>query len=231
VARLPRLVVAGQAHHVVLAGLPDTPVVRDDEDRAALVAAMAHSLRAQSVPLHAYAVLDDGLQLLVTPADAGSLARAMQALGRQHVAGFNRRHGRRGTLWAGRYRAGVVDGSRWLTACMAFIETAPVRAGLVGAAPDWAWSSAAHHVGRRHDAVVTEPAAYWALGNTPFERELAWRQVLEQGLSPKELEAVAHASQHGWALGGPAFMAELAAQTRRPLRPRPRGRPRKAAGA
>lgn len=228
-ARLPRLVIAGQAHHVVLAGLPDTPIVRDDEDRDALVAAMTQSLRAHAVPLHAYALLDDGLQLLVTPADAGSLARAMQALGRRHVAGFNRRHDRRGTLWSGRYRAGVVDGARWLTACMAFIETAPVRAGLAAAAADWPWSSAAHHAGRRHDAAVSEPRAYWALGNTPFDREQAWRQVLERGLSPQEFEAIAHASLHGWALGGPSFMAELAAHTARPLRPRARGRPRKAA--
>ena len=226
-ARLPRLVVPGQAHHVVLPGLPDTPIVRDDEDRRRAVAAIAECLRAQDVALHAYVVLDHELQLLVTPHDAPALARAMQALGRRLVAEFNRRYGRRGTLWAGRYRAGVVEGQRWLIACMVFIETAPVRIGAAAAAADWPWSSAAHHLGRRAGALV-DPPAYWALGNTPFERELSWRQVLDQGLSSGEAAAVDHASRQGWALGGERYIAELAARTARPLRPRPRGRPRKA---
>lgn len=227
-ARLPRLVVPGQAHHVVLPGLPDTPIVRDDEDCARAVAAIGECLRTQGVALHAYVLLDHELQLLATPRQAGDLARAMQALGRRHVAEFNRRHGRRGTLWAGRYRAGVVEAQRWLAACMVFIETAPVRAGAAASAADWPWSSAAHHLGRRRDAALVDPPAYWALGNTPFERELAWGQLLDQGLPAREAAAIDHASRQGWALGSEHFMADLASQTDRPLRPRPRGRPRKA---
>jgi putative transposase len=230
VARLPRLVLAGHAHHVVLAGLPDAPIVRDGDDRARAVTAIFETLRAAGVALHAYVVLDHELQLLLTPPDGTSLGRAMQALGRRHVSEFNRRHGRRGTLWAGRYRAGVVEGDRWLAACMAYIETAPVRTGATALAPDWPWSSAAHHLGRRLEPGLVDPRAYWALGNTPFERELAWREQLEHGLSADELREIEHASRHGWVLGEYGSIAQLAGKTERPLRPRPRGRPAKAAG-
>lgn len=229
-ARLPRLVLAGQAHHVVLAGLPDAPIVRDDEDRARAVTAIVETLRAEGVALHAYVVLDHELQLLLTPPDAASLGRAMQALGRRHVTEFNRRHGRRGTLWAGRYRAGVVEGERWLAACMAFIETAPVRTGAAASAEDWPWSSAAHHLGRRREPGLVDPQAYWALGNTPFERELAWRRGLEHGLTQAQVREIEHASRQGWVLGDERFIAQLAGQTKRPLRPRRRGRPAKATG-
>ena len=64
------------------------------------------------VALHAYALLDDAVQLLLRPPSDAALSRMMQALGRRYVAAFNRRHGRSGTLWDGRFRAGVVQPGR-----------------------------------------------------------------------------------------------------------------------
>ena len=37
---------------------------------------------------------------------------------------------------------------------------------------------------------------------------------------------IEHAAANGWALGSPQFLAEMARQSGRPVRPRPRGRPR-----
>jgi putative transposase len=224
-ARLPRLTLAGQAHLVSLVGHSGQPVFIDDEDRRQFLAALRESALQQRVAVHAYVLLANHVHLLLTPASDSALGALMQGLGRRYGAGFNRRHGRQGTLWAGRFRATVVQPGAALLDAVLFIDHHPVRSASAEQARDFGWSSARHHLGLRRDSLITDAGAYWQLGNTPFERELAYRRLLDEGLAPARADELAHASHHGWAVGDAAFLASLAQQMDRPVRPRPRGRP------
>jgi len=228
-ARLPRLALAGQAHLVSLYGHSGQPVFTDDEDRRQFLAALREAAGQHQVAVHAYVLLDDHVHLLLTPATGAALGALMQGLGRRYGAAFNRRHGRRGTLWAGRFRATVVQPGAPLLDAMLFIDHHPVRTGQAAAAPDHAWSSARHHLGGPRDGLITECSAWWQLGNTPFDREAAYRQLLADGLAPAAAAGVAAAARSGWPLGDAAFLAGLAQRTDRPVQPRPRGRPPKRA--
>jgi putative transposase len=224
-ARLPRLALAGYAHHVLQRGHSRAPVFLDDADRQAYLESLREAAATLKVAVHGYVLMPDHVHLLLTPPDAQALGRLMQAIGRRYVAGFNRRHGRSGTLWEGRFRATVLEPEPHLLGCLRYIEQNPVRAGQVHAAAEWPWSSAAHHLGRRRDLLITEPAPWWSLGNTPFDRELAWRTQLEEPLPARQVDAYTDSALKGWALGSGAFLAQIAGQTERPLQPRPRGRP------
>jgi len=217
-ARLPRLVLAGQPHLVRLGTLDGRAACVDAEDRAQLLDALRQALAAEPMQLHAYALLEQELRLLVTPARAQALARFVQAIGRRYVRGYNRRHGRNGTLWDGRFRACAVEPGECLLDAMSWIEQD--AQGL---------SSAAHHVGAERDVLITDAPAYWQLGNTPFEREAAWRQRLAQGLGSDTVARLRSALFGGWPYGRAAFVA-AAAKPGRPAAPRPRGRPRRNAG-
>ena len=219
-ARLPRLVVPGQVHHLLQRGHSGQAVFVDDEDRRQYLQALREALRAQAVQLHAYALREAEVQLLLRPPSEAALSRLMQALGRRYVAAFNRRHGRRGTLWDGRFRAGVVQQGAPVLHSLLLIDGLHERPG---AAP--AWTSAGQRLGQGRDALVTDPPEYWQLGNTPFEREAAYAALLHRGLPQAEAARIEHAAANGWALGSPDFLAEVAAQLGRPVRPRPRGRP------
>jgi putative transposase len=225
-ARLPRLDLADHLHLMLQRGRDAQPIFVDDEDRRRYLAALIESSREFAVAVHAYALMDDQVLLLATPPEPASLGRFMQAVGRRYVKAFNRRHARRGPLWEGRYRATVVDPTSHLMACIRLVEQAPLRQSLAMRTQDWPWSSAAHHAGQRRDALVTEHAAYWQLGNTPFEREA--RHLRESGvmLTEAESQALLAAASHGWPVGSDAFLRALAHATDRPVRPRPRGRPR-----
>jgi putative transposase len=224
-ARLPRLAVAGQAHLVTLAGHSGRPVFVDDADRQAFRDALREAALQQGCAVHAYVLADDHVHLLVTPATAPALGALMQGLGRRYGAGFNRRHGRSGTLWAGRFRATVVQAGAPLLEALLFIDDHAVRSGAAASAEAARHSSAPHHLGLLRDPLLTAATAYWQLGNTPFEREAAYRRLLADGLGASRVQALAEASRKGWAVGDADFLAALAAQSARPLQPRPRGRP------
>lgn len=179
-ARLPRLGVAGWPHLVVQRVHDGQLLARDDADRRALLVALREAARLHGLAIHAYVLCPDHLHLLATPAQDDSLSLTMQALGRRYVAAYNRRHGRQGGLWSGRFRATVLDPARFLLPAMRFVEQHAVRAGLVQREQDDVWSSAAHHLGLRTDPRVR---SRFVLGTWqhPFEREAAWRAQAGRG--------------------------------------------------
>lgn len=227
-SRLPRLTVPGYPHHVIQRGNNRQPIFVDEADYRRLLADLAEHARLRGVAVHAYVLMSNHLHLLVTPEAADSLPLMMQGVGRGYVRWFNRRHGRSGTLWEGRYRSTVIEAERHLLACMAYIELNPVRAGMVARPADYPWSSHAHHAGLRTDTLVTPHPLYWQLGNTPFAREHAYIDMVQGGLSTQQLAELTRAAHTGWALGSEDFIADLQRRTQRRVARAAPGRPVKA---
>jgi len=227
VARAPRLALAGELHYLVQRGHNRQSVFADDRDRETYLSMLRDAAVQYGVAIHAYALLPTEVRLLATPVASESLSRLMQSLGRRYVAAHNHRHGRSGTLWSGRFRAGVIDGANFGAEAMVHVESTPVQAGLVASAGEWPWSSAAHHLGRRRDALIAEHPAYWALGNTPFDRESAHAHKLAEGLPLVVSKGLDRAVDQGRVFGDLGFRARVEHQTGRSLQTKPRGRPRR----
>ena len=225
-ARLPRLLVADLPHLLSQRAQYGQAMARDDDDRAVLLRLLREAAALEKVALHAYSVQGDRIELVATAGEAAALSRLMQTVTRRHAAAYNRRHGRRGSLWEGRFRAAAVEPGDWLLRCMLHVD----QLGAAGGGGDPRWSSLAVHVGNARDAALIAPAAYWLLGNTPFEREAAYRDRAERPLPMAETTAIEASLRGGWPLGSLAFAARLHTPDRPALR-RPRGRPRRAPAA
>lgn len=226
-ARLTRLCVPGWPHLVLQSGHNRRPVFQDDLDRKLFLELLQSAALTHGAAIHAYTLLDNEVRLLATPAGDDSLSGMMQALGRRYGSSFNRRHGHSGSLWEGRFRATVVEPERHLLACMRYVEQARAVDGEGTGLGQHVWSSAAHHLGERVDPLVSDHLLYWSLGNTPFEREAAYRDLLQQALTSTEATLISSALRKGWPFGSAGFLVELSGSTPRRLAPLPRGRPRK----
>lgn len=224
-ARLPRLVIANQAHHVIQRGNDRQTIFRDDSDYLAFLAWLREGSRQFKVAIHAYVLMPNHLHLLASPSDQEGLGRMMQWIGRHYVPYFNRKYDRVGTLWQGRYKATVIDSERYFMTCSRYIELNPVRASLAAGPGDYLWSSYLHHIGAQPDSIITDHALYWALGNTPFQREAAYKALVEQALTSEEVSTLSEATLKGWALGSDQFKSALERQIHRRVQPAKRGRP------
>jgi putative transposase len=178
-ARLPRLIVPGQPHHVIQTGNNNQLVFLDAEDYQTFLGWLRTAAKNYKVAIHAYVLMPNHLHLLVTPADENGLGQMMQWVGRYYVPYFNQKYSRSGTLWNGRYKTSLIDAEQYFMLCSRYIEFNPVRNGMVGRAEDYQWSSYCHHAGIRPDGLVTDHAQVWALGNTPFQREAAYIGLAE----------------------------------------------------
>jgi putative transposase len=224
-ARLARLSVPGQLHLLIQRVHQGLSVFADPADRRAYLLCLAEAAAKHGVAIHGYGLTPAEVRLLATPPDAQALGRMIQFIGRRFVAGFNRRCGRAGALWEGRFRATVVEPFEYFLPCLRYVEgTAEIRS-REPVAEEVPWSSVEHHAGLRTDLFVTEHAQFWSLGNTPFEREAAYRSSAQKPMARSETEGIAIASLHGWVLGSEEFVRFLAARLKRRLRPLSPGRP------
>jgi len=224
-ARQPRFIVPNQPHHILQRANDPQLIFRDDEDHSRFLAWLKEAARFYKVAIHAYALLPTRLHLLATPLDDTSLAAMMQKIGRLYVPWYNAKYARAGGLFEGRFRTAVVDTDRHFLLCSRFIELAPVREGQGRDPATYPWSSYPHHAGLKPDPVITDHALFWALGNTPFQREAAYSELVQQGIAADELALIAASVQTGQPLGSEAFKLRLEQQSGRRILPARRGRP------
>lgn len=224
-ARLPRLVLPHHPHHILQTGNDSQLVFREDEDYQRYLAWLKESAKEFKVAVHAYVLMADHLHLLATPSTAEGLAQTIQRVGRYYVPWYNAKYKRTGGLFQGRFKTALIDAEQYFMVCCRYIESNPVRSGLVADAGAYKWSSYAHHAGIRSDSMVVDHALYWALGNTPFQREAAYNELYSRALGQDEMATINAAVLKGWPLGSDHFKAELQQRAKRQVLPAKRGRP------
>ena len=208
-ARLPRFDLPGLPQHVVQRGNNRLPCFLDDEDRMRYRQCLRQALLATGCRLHAYVLMDNHVHLLATPPRPGALAKMMQKLGRLYVGLFNARHARTGTLWEGRYKACLVDGTDYLLRCTRYIDLNPVRARMLDDPIAFAWSSCAALCGLRDDPLLSPHPVQQAVG------PIAYRAMLAEAISDEELASIRLYLQQQRAYGRDDFRAMVEAKTQR----------------
>ncbi|RZT05513.1 putative transposase [Duganella sp. CF402] len=224
-ARLPRLIVPNQPHHVIQTGANNQDVFLGAEDYQTFLGWLRTAAKTYKVAVHCYVLMPNHLHLLVTPSDETGLGQMMQWIGRYYVPYFNQKYSRSGTLWNGRYKTSLIDADAYFMLCSRYIEFNPVRNGMAARAEDYPWSSYCHHAGIRPDGLVTDHAKVWELGNTPFQREAAYIAISEPPLTAEEITLIGKSLLKGWPLGSQQFQTALQARVKRQVLPAKRGRP------
>ena len=179
-ARQARTVIPGQAMHVMVRGNNRETLFFDDEDRKIYLEWLREAAKQFGSAVHAFALMPNHVHILVTPAQPDSLAKTMQSLGRRYAQYFNQKHHRSGTIWEGRYRSSLIDPDYFLR-CQRYIELNPVRAGYESSPQNSPWTSFSSHIGGKGESWLVDHQNFWHLGNTPFERQMAWSSFVKEG--------------------------------------------------
>ena len=139
-ARPLRLEFAGALYHLTSRGDRRENIYEDDADRADFLSVLGEVCAQYNWVCHAYCLMSNHYHLLVETPD-GNLSKGMRQLNGVYTQHFNRRHGRVGHVFQGRYKAILVDKNAYLLELARYIVLNPVRAQMVRSAREWPWSS------------------------------------------------------------------------------------------
>jgi len=227
-ARQARDARPGRTYHLVQRGHDNAEIFRDDQDRKAYLESFLQASIGFGLRVHAYCLLTSESHWLVTPHRADAMADVVQQVGRSYVRRFNSRWSRHGTLWEGRYRAYWIDEPAFGLLAQRAIEWLSVREGLATRPADWKWSSLQTHLGLSPEPRLAALPSYWALGNTPFEREARYPAIIDQPITEATWDIIRKGLSSGRPWVTEQTMAGLSPEERQRWVRRPRGRPAKA---
>jgi putative transposase len=221
-ARLARIAIVNVPHHVTQRGNARQFLLAADEERAVYLELLRQYIKLHDLALLGYCLMSNHVHLIVVPHHAESLALALKNTHGRYASYWNAAHQSSGHVWQGRFYSCPLDDAH-LWVALRYTERNPVRAGLVSAAQDWEWSSAAAHCG----SGAAEP---WLEVATWSKRwsGATWREYLHCCENDAELRAIRRGTHTGRPLGSSEFVRSLEQATARRLQPQKGGRPRNA---
>jgi putative transposase len=182
--------------------------------------------------VHAFVLMTNHVHLLVTPGASDSASELLRRVNLRFVQAMNRRYGRTGGGWEGRFWSSVVENNYYFLATHRYIELNPVRAGLARRPESYRWSSHAANAFGAPCPFIRPHAEYFALGSNADRRRAAYRNLFREKLDDDELSRIRLALRTNRPLGSDAFIDELEARLGvRLRRARPGPKPRTSAAA
>ena len=176
--RKARQIIPGQLYYIVLRGSPSLSIFDHDELKLEFLAWLRDAAKNYKMTLHAYVILPNQTQILVTPLFDMSLARTMQSLCRRFTQLYNQMYQHKGSIWAGRYYSHAIKNDQEILLFQKKIEQSPLKERLVQNLEDYVWSSYKIHIGLEPNYGLQDVLPFWALGNTPFERQRHWKNIV-----------------------------------------------------
>lgn len=194
------------------------PIFRDDHDREAFLKTLDQACRKTGWHVLAWCLMNNHFHLVVETPQANLVAGMKWFLG-TYTGRFNRRHKVFGHLFAGRYKALVVDGSGngYLRTVCDYVHLNPVRANLLeekAKLSAYRWSSYGEYLKppRQRAPALRVERLFGEMGipkdsiagRREFEHLLELRRWEDEPDTWKEL-------RRGWCVGDEEFRKELLA--------------------
>jgi putative transposase len=182
VARPLRIQFPGAIYHLTSRGNEKRLIFLGDEDRKSFLNLLADVNARYRWVCHAYCLMDNHYHLLIETPE-GNLSIGMRQLNGVYTQAFNRRHGRAGHLFQGRFKAILIEKDSHLLEACRYVVLNPVRAGAVENPERWRWSSYRATGGREkpHPCLSTE----WILhqfGGVREKAERGYRRFVREGM-------------------------------------------------
>ena len=223
-ARALRIQYKNACYHVSCRGNGRQHIFLADSDRKKFLELLTRSIEIYEVRLIAFVLMTNHFHLIVKTPRA-NLKDLMRHFNISYTAYFNKRHGRSGHLYQGRYKAFLIDADSYLLAVSRYLHLNPVHTKqLINSSEEqkreqlraYQWSSYPDYISSsRYPFLALDEVLGYFRGD-----RLSYRDFVEEGitLSEKPLEK---GKGHG-IVGDAAFIKNMLKQERiKPSREQP----------
>lgn len=116
------------------------------------------------------------------------ISRLMQLVNSQFAKKINKALKRRGQVIMDRFKSPVIQTDEALLRVITYGDLNPQRARMISHPKDYRWSSYRYYAYGEKDPLITPAPSYLALGKSPQERQLAYRNMVAAIIAEYGLE-------------------------------------------
>lgn len=224
-SRQARIIIPNFPHHILNRGNNKEIIFFDDEDFKFFLRQVKKYKEKYGIKIYHYCVMPNHHHFLVEPPTSQALINFMHDLMTVYAQHVQRKYGKGGHIWQGRYKSPVIEREDYLAQCGYYIEDNPRRAGLVIDLKDWPWSSYHFYAFGKPDSIVDVDPEYLKLGATLEERQENYRKFILGAGDEKWLKSIRQKLGQG-ILGSERFIKEMVEEFKiKLIRVGRRGRP------
>ena len=220
--RRPRLATGGIAYHVLNRRVSRLLLFEQPGDYSAFEKVLGEAFERTKIRIAAYCLMPNHWHLLLWPRDDGELSEVMRWITVTHTQRWHahRHTSGNGPVYQGRLKSFPVQTDEHFLTVARYVERNAVRAGLVGRAEHWQWSSLNRSL--HEDGGRSEMLSYW-----PMERPRDWTEFVNDSEQESDLDDLRSSAQRGRPFGDEAWMVKIANQLGLESTLRSRGRPKR----
>ncbi len=187
-ARRPRIIIPGLAHHFTHRGNNRQSIFDTDNDRLLFLQLLAKYSERYELEIWGYCLMPNHYHLIAVPQYPEAPALTFNRLHADYARFLNIHRNASGHLWQTRFFAtAMAPAYTWRA--LAYVERNPVRAGIVPAAQLFRWSSAPARLG------LTAPPKWLTLNPWRTEwNDKDWNTLLADAPSEPALSSLLHTS-------------------------------------
>jgi putative transposase len=190
VARVPRrlLVDLGSTNHCTWRSHNFSPVLEPDDAKRHFLGLLAKYAARHGILIRSYCLMGTHPHLVVVATRGQQeFSRFWKVVNHLFARWYNQQQlSRRGQVVTQRMKSPRIQpgvNGRHVLTVMRYGDLNPVRAGMVRSPKDYPWSSYRHYAFGEPNALIIDEPEYLALGHTPAQRALAYRQLFAAPLA------------------------------------------------
>lgn len=216
--RQVRVIIPGEAHHIVQRGNYQQEIFREPDDFRRYLLWLKDYSKEHHIDILAYCLMNNHTHIIGVPHHRESFGEALNTLTMRYSQYVNRKRKLHGHVWQGRYFSCLLDETH-LYRAIRYVERNPVRAKVVNSSWDYAWSSAPVHTGIRSERFVTLEKSF------DMDAE-EWKAYLCEEDSPM-VDEMRLKTRRGLVVGSEIFIKKAEEILKRSLKCLSPGRPKK----
>jgi putative transposase len=143
-------------YHLYNRGVNHSPIFRERENYLYLLRLLKKNLLKYDISMIAYSLMPNHYHLFLRPEADDTLAACLKSVFLSYVQAFNKRFGRSGPLFEGRFNSVLVDQQFYMLHLCRYIHLNPVDAGLVELPEHWEFSNYREWIGMRNGELVNK---------------------------------------------------------------------------
>jgi len=216
--RISRGLVDNFIYHVINRGNGGQKIFHKKGDYQSFLNLIRESKENFEIEIFAFCIMPNHFHMVLRPDRGEELSKCMQWIMTAHVRRYHKHYGTSGHIWQGRYKSFLIQEDRHLLTVMRYVESNPLRAGLVKTAKDWLWSSHLESIGENPMELIDE---------APIELPKDWDKFVDESIDNKELEEIRKSVNRQSPYGDISWQTQVSKELGLESTLRPRGRPRR----
>jgi putative transposase len=217
--RAKRIIKAGLVYHLLNRANGRLRIFKKDKDFEAFERIIAQAIEQFSVRIISYCIMSNHWHLMAWPSVDSRLSDFMKWLTVTHTQRWHSAHGTTGTghVYQGRFKSFPIEDDGHYLTVLRYVESNPLRAGLVSKSQDWPWGSLSLRNGKKSDITLSEG---------PIALPHRWNYLVNIGVNDVQRQTIEKCIKRGCPFGSEQWMSKTADILKLASTLRPRGRPK-----